>query len=173
MRLSGYLRCCSRRSTQLYNLLLVQAGLTMIVGLIGALAQRDFRRVLSFNLVGHLGYTTVGLGLMTQTAMAASILYIFHHIFVITNLYLISGIFLRLRRTTDFSLVGFDLPRLSSCCRHFDDPVVLAGGRATVVRFRGQACPRPCDSGCRRLVDYWHHPRRRRADDHLHDAAVG
>ena len=78
----------------------------MIIGLIGALAQRDFRRVLSFNLVGHLGYTTVGLALMTQTAMAASILYVFHHIFVITNLYLISGIFLRLRRTTDFASLG-------------------------------------------------------------------
>ena len=90
----------------LYNLLLVQAGLTMIVGLVGALAQRDFRRVLSFNLVGHLGYTTVGLALMTQAAMAASIFYIFHHIFVITNLYLISGIFLRLRRTTDFGSLG-------------------------------------------------------------------
>jgi multicomponent Na+:H+ antiporter subunit D len=91
---------------QLYGLLLIQAGLTMVVGLIGALAQRDFRRVLSFNLVGHLGYTTVGLALMTQTAMAASILYVFHHIFVITNLYLISGIFLRLRRTTEFAGLG-------------------------------------------------------------------
>jgi multicomponent Na+:H+ antiporter subunit D len=90
----------------LYDLLLIQAGLTMLVGLIGALAQRDFRRVLSFNLVGHLGYTTVGLALMTQTAMAASILYVFHHIFVITNLYLISGIFLRLRRSTDFAGLG-------------------------------------------------------------------
>ena len=90
----------------LYDLLLVQAGLTMIVGLIGALAQRDFRRVLNFNLVGHLGYTTVGLALMTQTAMAASIVYVFHHIFVITNLYLISGIFLRLRRTTEFAGLG-------------------------------------------------------------------
>jgi multicomponent Na+:H+ antiporter subunit D len=78
----------------------------MVVGLIGALAQRDFRRVLSFNLVGHLGYTTVGLGLMTPPAIAASVLYIFHHIFVITNLYLISGIFLRLRRSSDFCALG-------------------------------------------------------------------
>ena len=90
----------------LYSLLLVQAGCTMLVGLVGALAQRHFRRVLSFNLVGHLGYTTVGLALLTQSAMAASILYIFHHIFVITNLYLISGIFLRLRRTTRFEALG-------------------------------------------------------------------
>jgi multicomponent Na+:H+ antiporter subunit D len=87
-------------------LLLAQAACTMLVGLVGALAQRDFRRVLSFNLVGHLGYTTVGLGLMTHAAIAASLLYMFHHIFVITNLYLISGIFLRLRRTTDLSALG-------------------------------------------------------------------
>jgi multicomponent Na+:H+ antiporter subunit D len=91
---------------ELFTLLLAQAGCTMVVGLIGALAQRDFRRILSFNLIGHLGYTTVGLALMSQAAMAASILYVFHHIFVITNLYLISGIFLRLRRTTDFSALG-------------------------------------------------------------------
>ena len=90
----------------LFYLLLGQAVCTMVVGLIGALAQRDLRRVLSFNLVGHLGYTTVGLALMTKTAMAASMLYIFHHIFVITNLYLISGIFLRLRRTTDLAALG-------------------------------------------------------------------
>ena len=90
----------------LYTLLLAQAVCTMIFGLIGALAQRDFRRVLSFNLVGHLGYTTVGLALLTPGAMAASIFYIFHHIFVITNLYLISGIFLRLRRTTSFAALG-------------------------------------------------------------------
>jgi multicomponent Na+:H+ antiporter subunit D len=90
----------------LFTLLLVQAGCTMIVGLIGALAQRDFRRVLSFNLVGHLGYTSVGLALTTPAAMAGSIFYILHHIFVITNLYLISGIFLRLRRTTHFSELG-------------------------------------------------------------------
>jgi multicomponent Na+:H+ antiporter subunit D len=29
-----------------------------------------------------------------------------HHIFVITNLYLVSGIFLRLRRTTDLAVLG-------------------------------------------------------------------
>ena len=91
---------------EFHALVLAQAACTMVVGLIGALTQRDFRRVLSFNLVGHLGYTTVGLGLMTQTALAASMLYMFHHIFVITNLYLIGGIFLRLRRTTNFAALG-------------------------------------------------------------------
>jgi multicomponent Na+:H+ antiporter subunit D len=90
----------------LYTLLLAQSICTMLVGLIGALAQRDFRRILSFNLVGHLGYTTVGLALLTPAAMTASILYMLHHICVITNLYLVSGIFLRLRRTTALVELG-------------------------------------------------------------------
>jgi multicomponent Na+:H+ antiporter subunit D len=105
--------------SSLFALLLAQAGCTMVVGLIGALAQRDFRRVLSFNLIGHLGYTTVGLALMTQAAMAGSILYILHHIFVITNLYLVSGIFLRLRRTTSFASLGSiyrDYPAVAVLC---------------------------------------------------------
>ena len=79
---------------------------TMIVGLMGALAQGDFRRVLAFNLVGHIGYTTVGITIGTQAALAGSILYIVHHIMVITALFFVSGILLQLRRTTDLNVLG-------------------------------------------------------------------
>ena len=48
-------------TASVYTALLVMSGGTMIVGLIGALGQHDLRRVLSFNLVGHIGFTTVGL----------------------------------------------------------------------------------------------------------------
>ena len=127
----------------------------MIVGLIGALAQRDFRRVLSFNLVGHLGYTTVGLGLMTQTAMAGSILYIFHHIFVITNLYLISGIFLRLRRTTEFSALGSifrDYPGVAVISMI---PLFSLAGVPPLSGFIGKLALVRATFGRRRLVDWW------------------
>jgi multicomponent Na+:H+ antiporter subunit D len=79
---------------------------TMIVGLMGALAQGDFRRVLAFNLVGHIGYTTVGIAIGTRAALAGSILYVVHHILVITALFFVSGILLQLRRTTDLSVLG-------------------------------------------------------------------
>lgn len=90
----------------LFALLLVMSSLTMVIGLIAALSERDFRRVLSFNLVGHIGYTTASLSLLTQAALAAAIFYVIHHIVVITNLYLVSGVFLRLRRTTEISGLG-------------------------------------------------------------------
>jgi len=89
-----------------YTVLLVLSAVTMIVGLLGALAQHDFRRVLSFNLVGHIGFTTVGLALWTPAALGGSILYVLHHMLVISTLFLVSGLFLRQRRTTDLTALG-------------------------------------------------------------------
>jgi len=92
--------------TILYPLVVVLSATTMVVGLVAATGQRDFRRVLSFNLVGHIGFTTVGLGLFTPLALAGSILYVVHHMLVITSLFLVSGLFLRMRRTTDLAALG-------------------------------------------------------------------
>ena len=89
-----------------YTLVLVLSVTTMVVGLLGALAQGDFRRVLSFNLVGHIGFTTVGLALWTPAAVGGSILYMLHHMLVITSLFLVSGLFLRRRRTTNLAALG-------------------------------------------------------------------
>ena len=89
-----------------YRVLLVLSAITMVVGLVGALAQRDFRRVLSFNLVGHIGFTTIGLALWSPAALGGSILYVLHHMLVISTLFLVSGLFLRQRRTTDLNALG-------------------------------------------------------------------
>ena len=93
-------------NASVYRVLLVLSAVTMVVGLVGALAQRDFRRVLSFNLVGHIGFTTVGLAVWTPAALGGSILYVLHHMLVISTLFLISGLFLRQRRTTDLAALG-------------------------------------------------------------------
>ena len=93
-------------NASVYGVLLVLSAVTMVVGLIGALAQRDFRRVLSFNLVGHIGFTTVGLALWTPAALGGSILYVLHHMLAISTLFLVSGLLLRQRRTTDLNALG-------------------------------------------------------------------
>ena len=87
-------------------MLLVMSAATMLIGLIAAQRERDFRRILSFNLVGHIGYTTASLALLTPAALAGAIFYVLHHIIVITNLFLVSGVLLRLRRTTDIKSLG-------------------------------------------------------------------
>lgn len=89
-----------------YTVLLVLSAITMVVGLLGAIGEHDFRRVLSFNLVGHIGFTTVGLALGTPAALGGSMYYVLHHMVVISTLFLISGLFLRQRRTTDLRALG-------------------------------------------------------------------
>jgi multicomponent Na+:H+ antiporter subunit D len=56
--------------------------------------------------LAHIGFTTVGLALGTSAALGASILYMLHHMLVITSLFLVSGWFLRQRRTTNLSSLG-------------------------------------------------------------------
>jgi multicomponent Na+:H+ antiporter subunit D len=90
----------------LFTLLLVMSAATMVIGLVAALEERDFRRILSFNLVGHIGYTTASLALLGPAALAGAIFYVLHHIVVITNLFLVSGVLLQLRRSTDMARLG-------------------------------------------------------------------
>ncbi|HWI17363.1 MAG TPA: proton-conducting transporter membrane subunit [Vicinamibacterales bacterium] len=90
----------------LATMLLAMSAATMVIGLIAAQRERDFRRILSFNLVGHIGYTTASLAVLTPAALGAAIFYVLHHIIVITNLFLVSGVLLRLRRTTDLKSLG-------------------------------------------------------------------
>jgi multicomponent Na+:H+ antiporter subunit D len=89
-----------------HSLILLMAGLTMITGILGAIAQRGFRRVLSFQVVSHIGYMIMGLGLFTSMALAGSVFYIMHHIIVITGLFLVSGLTHRLRGTYDLKTLG-------------------------------------------------------------------
>lgn len=75
-----------------HGLILLLSGLTMFTGVLGAAAQNDFRRILSFHIISQIGYMTMGIGLFTSLAVAGTVFYIIHHIIVKTNLFLISGI---------------------------------------------------------------------------------
>ena len=95
-------------------LILVLSGLTMVTGVLGAVAQQEFRRVLSFHIISQIGYMTMGLGLaglaespaMASLALAGSIFYIAHHIIVKTNLFLVSSVARRLCGTFELKQQG-------------------------------------------------------------------
>jgi multicomponent Na+:H+ antiporter subunit D len=87
-------------------IILALAGLTMVTGVLGAMAQNEFRRILSFHIVSQIGYMILGLGLFTTAAVAGSIFYIVHHIIVKTNLFLLSGVVHRLQGTYELKKLG-------------------------------------------------------------------
>jgi multicomponent Na+:H+ antiporter subunit D len=74
------------------TLLIVVAGLTMVVGVLGAITQDDIKRILSFHIVSQIGYMVMGLGLFTLAGLAGAVLYIIHHIIVKTTLFLVAGL---------------------------------------------------------------------------------
>ncbi len=110
----------------LADVTLVVAGLTMVTGVLGAVAQDDMRRILSFHIVSQIGYMLMGLGIaigvlaaipadadsastsrtIAVLAMSGGIFYILHHIIVKANLFLIGGAVLLTRGTTDLKAVN-------------------------------------------------------------------
>jgi multicomponent Na+:H+ antiporter subunit D len=71
--------------------ILVIAGLTMLIGVLGAIAQNDIKRILSFHIISQIGYMIFGLGLFTLAGIAGAVYYIVHHIVVKTSLFLVGG----------------------------------------------------------------------------------
>jgi multicomponent Na+:H+ antiporter subunit D len=74
------------------TLLLVLAAATMVVGVLGAIAQDDIRRILSFTIVSQIGYMVMGLGFFTVAGIAAVVFSMIHHIVVKTTLFLVVGL---------------------------------------------------------------------------------
>lgn len=90
----------------LENIILTIAGLTLVVGALGALSQNNIAKVFSYLIICHIGYMILGLGLYTEAAIAGAIFYIIHDIVVKTNLFMVSGLIYRLKGTYSMRDLG-------------------------------------------------------------------
>lgn len=77
--------------------------LTMVVGILGAVAQDDAKRLLSFTLVSHIGFMLWGISLGSVAGLSAAIYYAAHHIIVQTALFLLVGLIERRAGTTSLT----------------------------------------------------------------------
>jgi multicomponent Na+:H+ antiporter subunit D len=74
------------------SMLLWVAGLTMIIGVLGAIAQNDVKRILSFHIVSQIGYMILGIAIGGPAAIAATIFFLIHQIPIKTSLFLVEGL---------------------------------------------------------------------------------
>ncbi|MFF4248827.1 Na+/H+ antiporter subunit D [Streptomyces sp. NPDC001822] len=104
--------CMLRTETLLFpgnrlgDLLLAVALVSMIVGILGAVAQTDLKRLLSFTLISHIGYMVFGIGLATRAGYSGAIFYVVHHITVQTTLFLVAGLIERRGGTNELTRIG-------------------------------------------------------------------
>jgi multicomponent Na+:H+ antiporter subunit D len=87
-------------------ILFVVAGLTMVAGILGALAQTDMRRVMSYQIVSSIGFLILGLAIGTPLALAGAIFYLVHNIIVKVNLFLVAGVASRMCGSSEMSRMG-------------------------------------------------------------------
>ncbi|MCX2923675.1 Na+/H+ antiporter subunit D [Streptomyces sp. NEAU-W12] len=86
--------------SSVWTLLACVAIAAMIVGILGALAQDDINRLLSFTLVSHIGFMLFGLALFDTLGLTGTVLYIVHHIVVQAALFLAAALAVRHAGTT-------------------------------------------------------------------------
>ena len=89
-----------------HTILLWVACFTMVTGVLGAAAQSDFRKILSFHIISQIGYMILGLALMTPLAIVGAVFYLVQHYIVIAILFLIAGIAKRLTGSTEVFQIG-------------------------------------------------------------------
>ena len=89
-----------------HTIILVVAVLTMVTGVLGAVAQYDFRRLLSFHIISQIGYLLLGLGLFTAAGLTGTVYFMAHVIVAKSALFLVSGIAQRVSGTYDLRRLG-------------------------------------------------------------------
>ncbi len=91
----------------LSNVLIAVACLSLLSGGLGAIAQQNnFRKLISYLIVCHIGFMVAGLGIYTEWALMGAIFYLIHDIIVKTNIFLISGLILKIKGTVNLKKLG-------------------------------------------------------------------
>ncbi|UWF77570.1 Na+/H+ antiporter subunit D [Microbacterium neungamense] len=133
-----------RTETQLFaensidTLLLIVALATMIIGVLGAVAQAELKRILSFTLVSHVGYMIFGLAIVTPDAIGATVYYIVHHIVVQTTLFLAVGLVERRAGSTSILRVSGLMKAAPVLAVLYFVPAINLGGLPPFSGFLGK-----------------------------------
>lgn len=107
---------------------LVVAGVSMVVGVLGAVGRDGLREILSFHMTSQMGYMVMGLGLFGVGGLTAGILFTLHQIVVKTGLFLVAG---AVERVTDTGR----LDRLGGLARRH--PVLAASFAVSALSLAG------------------------------------
>ncbi|MFC3123407.1 monovalent cation/H+ antiporter subunit D family protein [Agaribacter flavus] len=90
------------------QLLLVLGCVGVIYGSVRAWQQLEIKRLLAFSSVAQIGYIIIGIALLSETGLTASVLHLFNHALIKATLFIGAGILVyRANSTTLSELRGF------------------------------------------------------------------
>ncbi|AWB84685.1 Na+/H+ antiporter subunit D [Corynebacterium liangguodongii] len=111
---------------------------TMIMGIMGALAQNLIKRLLSFTLVSHIGYMLFGVALGSVAGWGGAIFYAVHHILIQTTLFVVVGLIERHAGTSQLRRLGSVIYASPLIAILFFIPAMNMGGIPPFSGFLGK-----------------------------------
>lgn len=82
------------------------ACVSMLIGVMGAVAQTDLKRLLAFHSISQMGYIFMGVGFFSVAGIGAALFYAVNHGIIKSSLFLASGILKKMKGTTELSEHG-------------------------------------------------------------------
>jgi multicomponent Na+:H+ antiporter subunit D len=93
-------------SAKISSVLLFLGVLSMIVGAVLAMGQRDFKRLLAYSSISQIGYIMLGIGLATPLGILGGLFHLFNHSIFKSLLFLNSGAVEYAAGTRDLKKMG-------------------------------------------------------------------
>jgi multicomponent Na+:H+ antiporter subunit D len=88
------------------DILMVMAGLTMVLAILGAMGTHEIRRLLALVLASHVGFLVFGIALMTPESHAAVLFYMTQEMLVVAALFLAAGVISEVAGSDDLHEIG-------------------------------------------------------------------
>lgn len=89
-----------------YPIIAILSGLTMLLGVIGAIGKQTVKGVLSYHILSQTGYMIFALSLFTPAAIGAGLYFIIHNILVKSSLFLLGGFGERVAKSDELGRMG-------------------------------------------------------------------
>ncbi|MDM5220699.1 Na+/H+ antiporter subunit D [Peribacillus sp. NJ11] len=89
-----------------HTFLAILAILTIIIGVIGAIAYWDVKKIIIYNIIIAVGVIIFGISIMNGQALSGSIIYIIHDMLIKAALFLLVGIMIKISGSDDLRDMG-------------------------------------------------------------------
>jgi multicomponent Na+:H+ antiporter subunit D len=85
---------------------LIVAGITMLLGVFGALATKDVKKIIVYNIISAVGFMVMGIAFNSSVALTGTLMYVTHDMIIKSCLILLGGAIVYVAGTSHLNKMG-------------------------------------------------------------------